>query len=211
MPSAASLLLFVAASVVLIATPGPNVLYIFARSLSQGRAAGLASVAGVSVGNLVHACAAAIGLSAVLASSVLAFSVLKYLGAAYLVYLGIRKFLTKPAELGTVQFRPQPLGAIFRQGVVIGVLNPKVALFFLSFLPQFVDPRHGSAQTQLLVFGASFVVLGVIGDSLWALLSGSIGPWIRSSRRFQQNERFVTGSVYCGLGVVAALAGPAKT
>jgi threonine/homoserine/homoserine lactone efflux protein len=204
------MLLFVLASLALVATPGPNVLYVLARSMAQGRAAGLASVAGVSTGNLVHAVAAAAGLSAVLASSALAFAVVKYLGAAYLISLGLRKLLTVPAP-ASVAFRPESPGSIYRQGVFIGVLNPKVALFFLSFLPQFVDPRHGSPTLQFLMYGIAFVLLAALGDSLWAVGSGHLGGWIQRRGAFQRHERYVTGGVYCALGLLAATSAPVKS
>jgi threonine/homoserine/homoserine lactone efflux protein len=202
---------FVVASSVLIVTPGSNVLYVVARSVSQGRLAGVVSVAGIAVGNFVHATAAAVGVSAILASSALAFSVLKYLGAAYLIFVGVRKFLSAPPETAAASFAPESLRRVFRQGVLIGTLNPKVALFFLSFLPQFVNPRIGSVHAQLLVFGIGFVAMAAIGDSLWAIVSGSMAGWIKRRKNYLRNERFVTGTVYCGLGVAAALSGPAKT
>ena len=211
MPASAQLTLFLVASAVLILTPGPAVLYIFARSLAQGRLAGIVSAAGVAVGNLAHAVGAALGLSAIIASSALAFSLLKYVGAAYLIYLGVKKFLSPPAELGAATFTPEPLRKIFRQGILVGTLNPKTALFFLSFLPQFADPAHGSIRLQLLGYGIAFVVMAVLSDSVYALLSGTFGTWIKQRKTFLRNERYVTGTVYCGLGVVAALSSPGKT
>ncbi|HSD83688.1 MAG TPA: LysE family translocator, partial [Anaerolineae bacterium] len=139
---------FLLAALILLLTPGPAVLYIVARSLDQGRLAGLVSVLSIEVGNSVHVLAAALGLSALLLSSALAFSVVKYLGAAYLIYLGLRRLLSRDAAQPTATLQRQSLRRIFRQGVVVAVLNPKTALFFLAFLPQFVDPARGSAAAQ---------------------------------------------------------------
>ena len=210
MPASAQLTLFLLASAILCLTPGPAVLYILARSIGQGRAAGLASVGGVAVGNLAHAIGAALGLSAILASSALAFAGLKYVGAAYLIWLGIRKFRSAPVDFGAASFRPEPLRRIFRQGVVVGTLNPKTALFFLSFLPQFADPARGSAPVQLLLLGVAFVTMAAISDSAYALLSGTFGAWIKRRPAFLRHERHVTGSVYVGLGLLAATSSPPK-
>lgn len=202
-------LCFLAASAVLILTPGPAVLYIVARSLSQGRAAGLVSVLGVGVGNAVHAVGAAAGVSAMLASSALAFAALKYAGAVYLLWLGLRKLTSRPAAADAAVFTPESLRRIWSQGVLVGVFNPKTALFFLAFLPQFVDPARGLAWLQLLVLGLTFVVLAVASDSGYALLAGAGGRWLQRWRFSRQGERYLTGSVYCGLGVLAALTGGA--
>lgn len=209
-PDSAKLTLFLVASAVLILTPGPAVLYIFARSLGQGRMAGMASVGGIAVGDLVHAIGAALGVSAIIASSALAFSALKYAGAAYLIYLGVRKFLSAPLDPDAATVRREPLGAIFRQGVVVGTFNPKPALFFLSFLPQFADPARGSVPLQLLLFGLTFVTMAVISNTAFALLAGSFGAWIKRRKAFLRHERYVTGTMYCGLGVAAALSGPPR-
>jgi len=200
-------LLFLAASAALILTPGPAVLYIVARSMSQGRAAGLVSVLGVGVGNAVHAVAAAAGLSAMLASSAMAFAAVKYAGAAYLIWLGIKKFVGCAPAAGEAVFARESLRRVWSQGVVVGVFNPKTALFFLAFLPQFVDPARGWVWLQLLTLGLLFVVMAVASDSMYALLAGSVGRWLQGRRFFRQGERFVTGSVYCGLGALAALSG----
>jgi len=200
-------LLFLAASAALILTPGPAVLYILARSMSQGRAAGLVSVLGVGVGNAVHAVAAAAGLSAMLASSAMAFAAVKYAGAAYLIWLGIKKLVGCAQAAGEAVFARESLRRVWSQGVVVGVFNPKTALFFLAFLPQFVDPARGWVWLQLLTLGLLFVVMAVASDSMYALLAGSVGRWLQGRRFFRQGERYVTGSVYCGLGALSALSG----
>lgn len=201
----AKLPFFLAASAALIVTPGPAVLYIVARAVSQGRRAGLASVLGVSVGALVHAVGAAAGLSAVLAASAIAFSVVQYLGAAYLIYLGLRKLLVAPPSTADAALPPATACRVFRDGVVIGVLNPKTALFFLAFLPQFVSKEYGPAPSQLLTFGVLFVAMALVSDSCYALFAGTFGNLLRKSRSFLAAERYVAGGVYVGLGVATAL------
>jgi threonine/homoserine/homoserine lactone efflux protein len=200
-PDADALVLFALAALALLLIPGPAVLYVVVQSAEHGRVAGLASVAGLHLGTLVHTAAAAVGLSALVVSSAIAFSVVKYAGAAYLVYLGIRRFLAHdPAP--DVPARAEPLGRLFRQGVVVNVLNPKTAVFFLAFLPQFVDP-DGAVWTQVVVFGIVFVLLGLVTDSAYALVAGSLAAWMRRSRRV---FRYASGTVFVGLGAATALA-----
>jgi threonine/homoserine/homoserine lactone efflux protein len=204
-PEWSSLGLFVLAALVLLLTPGPAVLYIVTRSIDQGRRAGLVSVAGVHVGTLAHILAAAVGLSALLAASATAFSVVKYLGAAYLVYIGVRRLLDRglPAVVGAGE--PRRLRRAFVDGVIVNVLNPKTALFFLAFLPQFVTVARGHVGQQIVWLGVVFVLLGAITDSLYALTAGSAARWVRGQPRFLATERWVSGGLYIGLGVVAAL------
>ena len=206
MPDLTHLPLFILASGVLIITPGPAVLYIIARSVDQGRRAGLVSVCAIEVGNFMHVLAATLGLSALLLSSALAFTIVKYLGAAYLVYLGLRKLLTSDTIQVAGNSRPQSLRRTFSQGVVVATLNPKTALFFVAFLPQFVDPSKGAIAGQMLILGCIFVMLAVISDSMYALLAGTVGQWLKSSRSVLLAQRYVIGSVYIALGVTAALA-----
>jgi len=198
--------LFIFASIVLLLTPGPAVLYIIARSVDQGRVAGIVSVLSIEVGNLFHAVAAALGLSALLLSSATAFSVIKYLGAAYLIYLGLRKLFSKNGSMAETVVKPQSLGRIFSQGVTVAVLNPKTALFFLAFLPQFVDRTRGQVALQLLMLGCLFVLMAIISDSLYALLASSAGQWLKARRQVWLFERYVAGLIYIGLGIGAALA-----
>lgn len=207
MPAGSTVVLFVTAALALLLVPGPAVLYIVARGIHQGRAAGLVSVVGVHVGSLVHVAAATLGLSALILSSALAFSVVKYLGAAYLIYLGVRTLLARPAADPAVAPASMRLSRVFSQGVVVNLLNPKTALFFFAFLPQFVDPARGSVAVQTLGFGCLFLALGICSDSMYALLAGSVGRWFRRSARFPRIQRWFTGSVYIGLGVTTALVG----
>lgn len=205
LPPTETLLLFSGAALALLLTPGPAVLYIVTRSVDQGRPAGLASVLGVELGNLVHVLAAAAGLSAILLSSALAFDLVKYLGAAYLVYLGIRTLLT-PVNTANVTAERKPLSRIFRQAVVVAVLNPKTALFFFAFLPQFVDPARGAVGAQILFLGGVFVLLGTFTDGGYALAAGTAGAWLRGNPWFSRFQRYVAGTIYIALGITAALA-----
>ena len=201
-----NLSIFLLAALILLLTPGPAVLYIVARSLDQGRSAGFVSVLSIEVGNLVHVLAATLGLSAILVSSALAFSIVKYLGAAYLIYLGVRRLLARETAHQPATFQRQSLRRIFRQGVLVAILNPKTALFFFAFLPQFVDSSKSSFTLQLLTLGCLFVLMAIVTDSLYALLAGTVGQWLKSTRSFLRVERYLVGTVYIGLGVMAALA-----
>jgi threonine/homoserine/homoserine lactone efflux protein len=207
MPAIPNLPVFLLAALILLLTPGPAVLYIIARSLDQGRLAGFVSVLSIETGNFVHVLAATLGLSAILLSSALAFSIVKYLGAAYLVYLGVRRLLTHTSAINPTAAGQKSLGRIYRQGVVVAILNPKTALFFLAFLPQFVDPSRGLVPLQLLTLGCLFVLMAVVTDGSYSLLAGTAGKWLKSNRSFLQAERYVAGSIYIGLGLMAALAG----
>jgi threonine/homoserine/homoserine lactone efflux protein len=199
-----TLALFMAASLALAVVPGPAVLYIVAQSVDQGRFAGLVSAFGIGVGGLVHVVAATIGLSSLLASSATAFTVVKYAGAAYLVVLGVRRLLTRE-QVGEEILRPsRGRRRIFVDGVVVNVLNPKTALFFLAFLPQFVDPGQGAATLQILALGLIFVAIALCSDSLWALAAGTLGGWLRRSRWYLGVKRWVTGTVFVGLGLSTA-------
>jgi threonine/homoserine/homoserine lactone efflux protein len=196
---------FVLAALLLLLTPGPAVLYIVARAIDQGRRAGLVSMLGVHVGTLVHIAAAAVGVSALLAASTAAFSVVKYLGAAYLVHLGVRRILTRTSSGTAGPVREAQLRRAFLDGVVVNVLNPKTALFFLAFLPQFVDVTRGDAGAQILVLGGIFVALGLIADGGYALTAGTAARWLRGHSSFLASERWISASMYIGLGVAAAL------
>jgi threonine/homoserine/homoserine lactone efflux protein len=198
--------LFVVASAVLLLTPGPAVLFIVARSVEQGRAAGLVSVLGIHLGTIVHVTAAAVGLSALLVSSALAFAVVKYLGAAYLVWIGIRTLLAKDPDPERPEVPAEPLRRVFRDGFVVNLLNPKTAIFFLAFLPQFVDPARGALHWQIFVLGITFIGLGILSDGLFALAAGAAGNFLRRNRRFLRFQRWFAGTSFIGLGITAALA-----
>jgi threonine/homoserine/homoserine lactone efflux protein len=198
---------FMVAAGLLIVAPGPAVLYVVARSVDQGKLAGLVSVLGIALGAVVHSLAAAVGITAVLAASALAFSTVKYLGAAYLIYLGLTTLLQKPEAQEKIVVEPKPLWQIFRQGFVVNLLNPKTALFFLAFLPQFADPAHGSVPLQTFILGLIFVVIALLSDSVYALLAGQLGGWLKQSQTFQQRQRYFSGLVYLALGVGTAVSG----
>jgi threonine/homoserine/homoserine lactone efflux protein len=198
---------FLLAALVLLLTPGPAVLYIIARSLDQGRLAGFVSVLSIETGNFILVLAATLGLSAILASSALAFSIVKYLGAAYLVYLGLRRILTRESTIDPAASERLSLGRIYRQGVTVAVLNPKTALFFFAFLPQFVDASRSPVPLQLLTLGSLFVLMAICTDSLYSFLAGTAGRWLKGTPAFLRFERYVAGSIYIALGLVAALSG----
>jgi threonine/homoserine/homoserine lactone efflux protein len=205
-PDATTLLLFAAASLALLLVPGPAVLFVVARSLEQGRTAGIVSVLGVHAGSLVHVAAAVAGISALVASSATAFAVVKYAGAAYLVLLGIQRLRSRGDEVLAAAPRA-PRARLFRQGLVVSVLNPKTAVFFLAFLPQFVDPGVGPAAPQVAVLGLCFVALGIVSDGAWALLAGAAGQRLRRSASVRRRLDRASGVTYLGLGAVAALGG----
>lgn len=206
------LALFLGAAVVLLVTPGPAVLYITARSMSQGLRAGLVSVLAIETGNLLQALAAALGLAALLASSATAFSAVKLLGAAYLVFLGVRKLTSRTGGAAARGEAPvRRLRSVYLDGVVVAVLNPKTALFFLAFLPQFVHPAAGHVPAQILLLGVIFVALAMVSDSAYALLAGTAGRWLWRHPRFVRGERYVSGTVYIGLGAFAAFSGASST
>jgi threonine/homoserine/homoserine lactone efflux protein len=205
LPDPTSFGIFLVAALVLLLTPGPAVLYIVARTIDQGRRAGLVSMLGVHAGTLVHVAAAAAGLSAVLAASAVAFGAVKLLGAAYLIYLGLRRILARPSASTPAAPRQPRLRRAFLDGVVVNVLNPKTALFFLAFLPQFVDVSRGRIGAQVLVLGMVFVGLGLITDGGYAVTAGTAAGWLRGHPRFLASERWISGVMYIGLGVAAAV------
>jgi threonine/homoserine/homoserine lactone efflux protein len=209
LPDVSTLAVFTAAAITLLVIPGPAVLYIVSRSVDQGRAAGLASVAGIHVGTLLHVAAAALGLSALLVSSALAYDTVRWLGAAYLVFLGIQRLLARDEPSGPAERPParRGLGRIFAQGIVVNVLNPKTALFFFAFLPQFVDVHRGSVPLQVLVLGVAFVLLGVVSDGTYALLAATGAGWLRRRPGVARTSRLVSGGVLVTLGLTTALAG----
>jgi threonine/homoserine/homoserine lactone efflux protein len=206
-PELSSLAVFVVAALALLIVPGPAVVYIVARSIHQGRRAGLVSVLGIHVGTLVHIAAATVGLSALVVSSAVAFTAVRIAGAVYLVGLGLWTLFARRAEREVALGGERNLRRAFAQGIVVNVLNPKTALFFLAFLPQFVDPDASHPAVQIAFLGVLFAFLGLLTDSLWALAAGTAGGVLRRSRRFAHGQRYVTGTVYVGLGVATALGG----
>jgi threonine/homoserine/homoserine lactone efflux protein len=210
-PSGQNLLLFVGAAMVLLLIPGPAVLYVVGRSIAQGRKAGIVSVCGIHTATLIHIMAAALGLSVLVLSSALAFNIVKYAGAAYLVWLGFRK-LFGPAEVIGLNGEMQrySYARLFRDGFIVNLLNPKTALFFLAFLPQFVDLSKGHVAMQITMLGLLLAVLGFCTDGAYALLAGAVGDWLKRSRGYVKFERYGSGLLFIGLGVTAALSGTKK-
>jgi threonine/homoserine/homoserine lactone efflux protein len=204
-PDSGTLAVFALASLALAVVPGPAVLYIVAQSVHGGRRAGVVSALGVASGGLVHVLAAVIGLSALLAASAEAFTAVKILGAVYLVWLGIRTLLSADDRIGG-RAAERTLTRTYRQGIVVNVLNPKTALFFLAFLPQFVDP-HESTRGQLAILGGIFVLIALTSDLVWALVAGTAGSVLRRSRTFLRVQRYVSGTIFVGLGALAATTG----
>jgi len=211
LPNAANLGLFVAAALVLLLTPGPAVLFIVTRSIEQGRLAGFISDLGIHSATLVHVAAAALGLSALLASSALAFSIVKYAGAAYLIWIGLKKIFGRSEALGNDQDLVRyTYWQLFRDGFIVNLLNPKTALFFLAFLPQFIEVSRGHIAAQIAFLGVLFALIGFVTDGCYALAAGTAGGWLKRSRGYLKFERYVTGTLFIGLGVTAAFAGNGK-
>jgi len=205
MPDSTSLFAFVVAALVVLLIPGPGVLYVLTRSLSQGQRAGLVSACGLSAGAFVHVIAATVGLSALLAASAAAFGVIKLLGAAYLIYLGIRAVLSRQADAAIELPAPRSLRRLFADGVVVSVLNPKVAVFFLAFLPHFTDPVRGSVSTQMFWLGLLYCALALCTDGAYAVLASRLRHWMRGPMARGSLPRYASGAVYIGLGVSTAL------
>jgi threonine/homoserine/homoserine lactone efflux protein len=211
-PGAANLVLFTGAALVLLLIPGPAVLYIVARSVEQGRVAGFVSDLGIHSATLVHVLAAALGLSALLASSALAFGIVKYAGAAYLIWLGLKKIFGRKelpgVDAGALQRYSKT--RLFRDGFIVNLFNPKTALFFLAFLPQFVDVSRGHVAMQVAILGLLFTFLGLVTDGCYALVAGTAGTWLKSRRGYLKLENYVSGTLFIGLGLAAALGGNKK-
>ena len=206
MPGAADFLLFVGAALALIVVPGPSVLYVVTRSVEHGRRVGIASVLGVGVGGIGHVVAAAVGLSALLVRSSAVFTAVRLAGAAYLVVLGLRRLLDRgTVDADEVARRSVTAAVAFRQGAFVQLLNPKTALFFLAFLPQFVDPERGSVLLQTIVLGLTFIVLALLSDGTYAMVAGSLAGKLRSRVGRSSTGMRATGLVYVGLGLSAAL------
>lgn len=202
MPDISTLALFCVATAALLIVPGPAVLFIVTRSVAQGRSAGLVSVLGVHLGSVVHVAAAALGISALLAASATAFTIVKYVGVAYLVYLGVRKLIHRPDEEETVQAANHSRSRMFWEGFVVNVLNPKTAIFFLAFLPQFTDHEAGPIGPQILVLGLLWIILGLASDGAYAMLSSALAGRMRRSTKARRRLDIGSGVVYLGLAAV---------
>jgi len=196
---------FLAASILIILAPGPAQALVLARTIGSGRKSGIMTAIGLNVGTLFHAVAAGLGLSAVLATSALAFSVVKLAGAAYLVYLGVRAVLTRRSAITETGPLAERSDHAFLKAVVTGVLNPKVALFFLAFLPQFVDQKRGSAFLQFAVLGSIIAAIDIVYESILAFIAGGISGRVMNNARVRIWRERITGLALIGLGVRLAL------
>lgn len=212
MVSFSQLVLVSGAALIFALVPGPAVVFIVTRSVDQNRRAGMASGLGVAVGNWALVVGAAYGLSALLAASTVAYDVVRFTGAAYLIHLGVQRLRDRRATFEAGAVPPaQPLRRLFRQGVLVGLLNPKAALFFFSFLPQFVVGGHGAVATQMLVLGTVVVAITLASDCGYATLAGGVGQALLRRPKVVRRQQVVAGCVYIALGVVAAVTGPNTT
>lgn len=202
---------FIFASLLLLVIPGPAVFFVVAKSIDQGRTAGVVSVLGIQIGTLVHLAAAALGISAILVTSAMAFNVIKYAGAAYLIYMGIKSLTAKTATPDVnMKFTKQKLSKVFLQGAIVNTLNPKTALFFFAFLPQFITPGATSVTAQIFILGLIFIVLSIISDSIYALLAGSIKGYLHRNPVRLKFQKYISGCLYILLGIATLVAEPGK-
>lgn len=208
MPSLSTYAVFLATGLALLVVPGPAVLYVVTRSIEMGRAGGIASVAGITTGTVVHISLAAAGLSSLILASTAAFDAVRYVGAAYLVFLGLRRLLTRGVEELARETPPRTRRRAYRDGVVVNLTNPKTIVFIFAFVPQFVDTGAGHVWLQVLVLGLSFAALGFASDSLYAVAAGSVADRLRDSPAIARFERWFGGGVLVGLGVAAAVWSP---
>lgn len=211
MPSLSTYAVFVATCLALLAIPGPAVLYVVSRSIEQGRTAGLSSVLGITTGTLVHVTVAAVGLSSLVLASSVAFDTVRFAGAAYLVFLGVRRLLTRGSEEVAAERAPRTLRKLYTQGVVVNLLNPKTIVFIFAFIPQFVDVKSGHVWVQIVLLGLTFAGLGLMSDSLYAIVAGTIADRLRGSRAVARFERWFGGGILIGLGVAAAVLVPNRS
>ncbi|MBD2100573.1 LysE family translocator [Leptolyngbya sp. FACHB-261] len=205
MPDLATLIVFCLAVLALLATPGPDMLYVIARSAGQGRMAGMVSVLGLCAGDLVHIFAAAVGLSTLLMTSALAYKIIKYVGAAYLVYLGLRMLISREERAEFQASSGDNFLKIFAQGALSSMLNPKVALFFLSFLPQFIDPAKGQVLGQIIALSFAWLLISLLAYTSLAMVAGTFSHWLRGRSSFARFQKWLTGSILVGLGFRLAL------
>ncbi|WP_260287205.1 LysE family translocator [Peribacillus aracenensis] len=203
-----NLWLFLVTVVLLLVIPGPSVLYIIARSIDQGKKAGLVSVLGMSTSAAVHTLSAAVGMSAILMASSTAFNAIKLLGAVYLIYLGCKTLLSskESSTFNTTKTNHKKLTKVFYESAIVGIFNPKTALFFLAFFPQFISPTGGSIPFQFLILGSVFIVIAFVSDSMYVLLASSIRNWINGSPMRTKIQNWLTGGTYISLGIVTAVA-----
>jgi threonine/homoserine/homoserine lactone efflux protein len=210
MPSLSTFALFLATAIALLLVPGPAVLYVVTRSIEMGRAGGLASVAGITTGTIAYVALAAAGLSSLLLASTAAFDAVRYVGAAYLFLLGVRRLLGRGLDRLEAEAPPRTRRRAYAQGIVVNLTNPKTIVFVFAFLPQFVDPDAHHAWLQVLVLGLSFTVLGFLSDSMYALAAGTVADRLRGSAVILRVQRWLGGGVLVGLGILAAVWTPSR-
>jgi threonine/homoserine/homoserine lactone efflux protein len=210
-PSLSTYVVFLATGMALLAIPGPAVLYVVTRSIEMGRSGGIASCAGITTGTFVHVGLATAGLSSLILASRVAFDAVKYVGAAYLIFLGVRRLLTPAEDRLEEEGRPRTRRRAYTQGVVVNLTNPKTIVFIFAFIPQFVDPNARHVWLQVLVLGASFAVRGFLSDSTYAFVAGAVADRLRGSRKIARFERWFGGSILIGLGIAAAAWTPSRS
>jgi threonine/homoserine/homoserine lactone efflux protein len=211
MSSLSTYALFIATALALLAIPGPAVLYVVSRSIDQGRSAGLASVLGITTGTVVHVTLATVGLSSLVLASRVAFDAVRYVGAAYLIVLGVRRLLTRRVEEDTAARAPRSRRDLYTQGLIVNLLNPKTIVFIFAFVPQFVDVNAGHVWLQIMLLGLTFAGLGLGSDSLYAVVAGTVADRLRGTPAIARVERWFGGSVLIGLGVAAAVVAPHRS
>ena len=211
MPSATTYGLFLLTALALLAIPGPAVLYVVSRSIDQGRSAGLSSVLGIGTGTVVHVTLASVGLSSLVLASRVAFDAVRYVGAAYLIFLGVRRLLTKQTDDGVEAAAPRTRRELYTQGVIVNLLNPKTIVFIFAFIPQFVDVAAGHVWLQIMLLGFTFAALGMLSDSCYALVAGTVADRLRGTPLVSRVERWLGGTVLIGLGLASALVAPHRS
>ena len=211
MPSLTTYGLFILTALALLAIPGPAVLYVVSRSIDQGRSAGLSSVLGITSGTVVHVTLASVGLSSLVLASRVAFDAVRYVGAAYLVVLGMRRLLTRKTDDGVEAAAPRTRRDLYTQGLVVNLLNPKTIVFIFAFIPQFVDVGAGHVWLQIMLLGFTFAGLGLMSDSLYAIVAGTVADRLRGTPVIARVERWFGGTVLIGLGLASALVAPHRS
>jgi threonine/homoserine/homoserine lactone efflux protein len=211
MPSSSTYAVFLATAIVLLLVPGPAVLYVVTRSIEMGKSGGLASVAGITTGTIVYIALAAAGLSSLLLASTVAFDAVRYIGAAYLFLLGVRRLLGRGLDELGAEAAPRTRRRAYAQGIFVNLTNPKTIVFIFAFLPQFVDPGASQAWLQVLVLGVSFALLGCLSDSMYALAAGTVSDRLRGSAGIAGVQRWFGGGVLVGLGILAVVWTPSHS
>jgi threonine/homoserine/homoserine lactone efflux protein len=211
MPSATTYGLFVLTALALLVIPGPAVLYVVSRSIDQGRSAGLSSVLGITSGTVVHVTLASVGLSSLVLASRVAFDAVRYVGAAYLLFLGVRRLLTRKTDDGVEASVPRTRRDLYTQGLVVNLLNPKTIVFIFAFIPQFVDLGAGHVWLQIMFLGFTFAGLGMLSDSCYAVVAGTVADRLRGTPAIARVERWLGGTVLIALGVASAVIAPHRS